>query len=144
MKKILLLAALSSTMILTANASAGELHNYKEIEAAVLHGRAIHIVVDFTKCTVSKKDMTDAMSSAVFTPNAISVMSDHIATSLKHFTLNDPSYPNQPIYEFVRYTINSDNSLVLSDQALDAVSYAALGDKQTITCTVDTSAKVYA
>jgi hypothetical protein len=139
MKKLFLLASL----LLTSTSFANELHHYNDVKAAVITGKTIHIAVDLSSCIASSKEMAQSTSIGVFTPNAIQVNNNHIATSLTHFTLNNPNFPGKPVYEFVRYTITEDNNVNLTDQVLDAVNYAPLSPKISFNCKIDTSAKIY-
>lgn len=139
MKKFILLASL----LITTNCFAGVLYNYNKIKAAVISGKAIHIVIDFSKCSSPKNESTQAMSViAVYAPNSLLVMNDHIATSLTHFTLNNPSFPGKPIYEFVRYTISDNNTVNVTEQILDA-NYTPLLHDFSFTCKLNSGAKIY-
>lgn len=53
-----------------------------------------------------------------------------------YFTLNDPYFPTKPVYEYIRYTMTSDNNLNLSYQALDATTYMPLTDKFLFDCKI--------
>ncbi|STX30036.1 VirK protein [Legionella beliardensis] len=139
MKKLILVAALLSA----ANSFADELHNFDEIKAAVITGKTIHIAIDFSKCSTPNKDLTQSMIVGVFTPNAIAVVADYMATSLTHFTLNNPQAPGKPIYEFVRYTITNKNYVNLTTQALDAVNYTPVADSFSFNCEIESGAKIY-
>ena len=84
------------------------------------------------------------MQLGLFTPNEIIVDTNgRIDASLKHFTLSDPNFPNKPIYQFVRYTLTSDNNVNLITQLLDAVNYADLEHKVSFDCKIDVGAKIY-
>ena len=138
MKKLALLASL----LISTNSIAGELHNFNEVKTAIVTGKTIHIAINFSRCSASNKGMTQSMSIGVFTPNAIAI-TDHIATSLTHFTLDNPSFPGKPVYEFVRYTITGDNNVNLTDQVLDAVNYTPISDKVSFNCKLETGAKIF-
>jgi hypothetical protein len=139
MKKFILLASL----LITTNSFADELHNFNEIKAAIITGKTIHIAIDFSKCSTSNNTTAQSMEVGVFTPSAIHVANDHIATSLTHFTLNNPSFPEKPIYEFVRYTITGDDNVNLIVHVLDAVNYTSVSDKVSFNCKIGSSAKIY-
>ena len=134
--------ALLSSLILSTTSMAGELPNYNAIKTSVLSGKSIHIVIDFSKCSTSAKNIADSTSVGIFSPSSIAI-TDHIATSLTHFTLNDPSFPARPVYEFVRYVITDDNHVNLTTQVLDAVNYGPISDKISFNCPLETAAKVY-
>lgn len=139
MKKRILLPFL----FLATNSFADELHNFAEVKSAIMMGKSIHIVTDFTKCSSSKKEAFQSTLIGVFTPNEIQIVNTHIVTSFMHFTLNNPSFPNVSIYEFVRYNITNDNNLNLSYQALDARNYSPLAEKASFNCKIDDAVKIY-
>lgn len=139
MKKIFLLASL----LITNTSFAYELHEYNEVMAAIILGKTIHILVDFLKCSTPNNERAQTMSVAAFTPNVISVIDDHIATSLLHFTMNNPNFPDRPVYEFTRYTLSEDNTVTLNGTVLDAVHYTPLSNKFSFTCKIDSGVKIY-
>jgi hypothetical protein len=139
MKKLILLTLLS----VATQANALELKNYNQIEAVLKYGKVIHIAVDFTQCTPVNARQLVSSALAIYTPSAVQVANDNIAASLKHFTLDNPAYPNKPVYEFVRYTFTADNVLTLTNQTLDATNFAPLGDPMTLTCKLTAGVKVF-
>ncbi len=139
MKKFILLTSL----IISTNIFADKLDNFDQIKHAITHGKTIHITVDFSKCTPSHNQTTNQMNVGIFTPHAIQVVNNKIATSLTHFTLNNPSFPDKPVYEFVRYTFTKDNNLNLTAQTLDARDYSSLSDKHELNCKINAGVKVY-
>jgi len=140
-KKLFLL----SSLFIVTNTFAAELHNFDQVKSVVTTGKSIRISIDFTKCTPEKNAVTqDTMNLGIFTPNEIIVDSNgRIDASLMHFTLNDPNFPDKPIYQFVRYTLTSDNNVNLATQLLDATNYASLKDKVSFDCKIDTGAHIY-
>lgn len=142
MKKFLLLPLLLTATSVFANV----LHNYDDIHAAVLDGKSIRIVTDFDKCTPHYRasKQRPGFGMGIFTPNEIIVGGDgSIAASFLHFTLNDPRAPSKPVYQFVRYTMTSDNNVNLSTKTLDAVTYAPITNSISFDCKIDSGAKVY-
>jgi hypothetical protein len=139
MKKFILL----SSLVLATPSFADQLQSYDEITAALTTGKSIHVVTDFAQCSTANKAAVKTMSMAIFTPNEIGIMSDHVAMSLNHFTINDPYFPGKSVYEFVRYTITPDNNMNVSLQVLDAVTYASLMDKISYNCKINTATKIY-
>lgn len=137
MKKIIFLI----TLLASTNSIANELRNFNAIKAAAKTGKNIHIIIDFEKC--SSPNNIQISTTAVFTPDAMLIANNRIITSLMHFTLNNPTYPGKPVYEFVKYTIADDNTVQVISQTLDAVNYAPLGNINTFNCSVDSSAQFY-
>lgn len=138
MKKISFLALL----LISTNNTAGQLHNFTEIKTAATKGKSIHIIIDFLKC-VTRNKAPAPVSMGVFTPNTIYITQDYVAASLMHFTLNNPGFPERPVYEFVRYTITPDNNVDVVAQTLDAVNYTPLSNKFSFYCQIGTGAKIY-
>jgi hypothetical protein len=138
MKKLILFTSL----LISTNVFADELHNFDQIKAAVLTGKTIHIAIDFSKCCPQNK-VAEQMSIGIFTPNTLQVTNHTIATSLTHLTLNNPRFPDKPVYEFARYTITADNQVNLMVQVLDATNYTPLTNKFSLNCKIDTDAKIY-
>jgi hypothetical protein len=137
MKKIIL----CSLLLASTQSFADTLHNFNDVKSAVLTGKSIHIVVDFSKCGTLHNQ---SMSAGIFTPNEIGVTDNHIATSLTHFTLNNPAYPNKPVNDFVRYTISDDTSVSVKSQALAATTYEPLESPSTVSCKIDEGVTIYA
>ena len=143
MKKLFLL----SLLFLATAGFAEELHHFDEIKSTVLLGKSIHIIINFSQCTTSspsKSATKDQYNIGVFTPNEIIVNSKgHIASSLTHFTLNNPRFPSKPVFEFVRYTITTDDNINVIAQVLDATDYTSLSRETSFDCKIDTAAKIY-
>lgn len=138
MKKLILFASL----LIATNGIADKLHHFNDIKTAAMTGKAIHITINFSKCSASNKTIPQNENVAVFTPNTI-MITDRIATGFNHFTLNNPTFPGRPVYEFVRYTITDDDNVNLTSQVLDAVNYSAISDKYSFNCKLGNGAKVY-
>ena len=129
------LAFLISLMI-SANSFAAELTNYDQVKTAISTGKSIHIIIGGTA------------SNAVtyigeYTPSEF-MITDRIAASSTHFTLNNPRYLDKPVYEFVSYTITNDNKLTMTSQVLDVINHVPIpGTKFSATYNLGTSAKIY-
>jgi len=139
MKRIFLLPAL----FLMGNCLADELHNFSEMKSAIVLGKSVRIVIDFSSCTTSAKTLTPIMTVAAFTPNEIGVTDDHIAASLTHLTMNNPAYKDQPVYEHARYTITNNNDVILTHYAMDAATYKLKAEPVTFNCKIDSGVKIY-
>jgi len=134
--------AFALTCFMVSTSFAEQLHNFTEIQSAITNGKLIRIVIDFQKCTGDKNSMIEK-TIGVFSPNEIQVTGNHIASSIMHFTQNDPRLPNTPVYDFSRYLIADDNNLTLTNQALNPQTYAPMTDKANYVCKLDESVKVY-
>jgi|SRR5579885_421958 hypothetical protein len=137
---------LFATALLFASTSfADQLHNYDQVKSAVVAGKSIRIFIDFSKCATSSKNAHMPSYLGLYSPNEIAINDDagYIAASLLHFTLNNPAFPSKPVYEFTRYTISNDNTVVMSDTPLNAGDFKPLNEKLTFTCKLDESARIY-
>lgn len=141
MKKIFLLPFL----FIANNGFADELQRFDEIKSAVIAGKSIRITIDYSQCITSSKSTTkNKYNIGIFSPNEIIVNSKgQIASSLTHFTLNNPEFPSKPVFEFVRYTVTSDDSVNVTAQILDATSYTPLANKTSFDCKINSAAKIY-
>ncbi|EKD73851.1 MAG: hypothetical protein ACD_45C00172G0003 [uncultured bacterium] len=140
MKKLILLGG----FFLTTATFAGQLHNYNDMVSAISSGKPLRFVTNFSQCeTNNKKASSSTTLIGSFTPNEIGVTDSHIATSLTHFTLNDPFFLGKPVYEFARYTITPDNRMSVTLEILDASTYTSLMDKISFNCQIDIATKIY-
>lgn len=137
MKKLIL----SLFLLMATNAFARELHHFSEVKKALTKGKSIRIAVNFVQCLSSKKP--SAFHIGLFSPNEIQIMQGRIAASLTHFTLDNPKFPNTPVYEFVKYLFTQDDNLALSSQVLDARNYSVLSDKFSMNCKIGEGVTVY-
>lgn len=138
LKKLIALSLLAGSTQLYAH----ELHDYAQIKSAIISGKTIHMVFDYSKCTPA--DANHAQYMGTFTPNEMLIKNDnYITTSLLHFTLSNPDVNYRPIYEFNKYVITMDNNLTWTHQILDAPTYTPMGDKTTTTCQIDAGVKFY-
>lgn len=139
MKKILAVAG----MMLATNGFAGQLIDYAQVKSAVLNGESIRIATDFSKC-LGKDNKSPKYSLGVFSPESIYVYADGtIKTSLKNFTLNDRNVPGKPVYQYVVYTINPDNTVRVSMYVMDAANYSMISTNEGNMCDLADGAKVY-
>ena len=139
MKKLLALAG----MLLATNGFAGQLTDYNQIKSAVMNGESIRIATDFNKC-IGKGNESPKYSLGVFSPESIYVYADGtIKTALKNFTLNDRNVPGKPVYQYVVYTINPDNTVRVSMYVMDAANYTMITKNEGNMCDLADGAKVY-
>lgn len=139
MKKLVL-----ATLLLTSNCFAGALHDFDAVKTAVMKGKTIHMVVDFTQCNKPMSGMEETIGvSGVFTPNEMLIVKNNIFASFVHFTTNNPRYNGKPVFEYVRYAITDANSVRVSFQTLAAADYTPLNEKSTVECKMDGGASIY-
>jgi hypothetical protein len=142
MKKIALIALLC----LAGNAFSGELSNYNDIKKAVQQAKSIRIVVTYSACnfTGEQSGPVPDFGVGIFTPNEILIDNEGVINaSMMHFTLKDPVVPNERVFQFLRYSIQSDNIIRLVSNSLDAQSYSSLSGSLSMECKLKTAAKVY-
>lgn len=149
MKKYLVLPFL----FLAANCFAKELANYDQVKAAVTAGQSLHIAIDFQKCTTPPRDeFLPNVSLGIFTPNETLITADgDIVTSLLHFTRSPiPGVADEvSYYQYVRYTITSDNNVSLKGKFLSPGTMLPLftanptSDQISIDCKIASGARIY-
>ena len=141
MKRLLCL----TTLLFASHCYADQLHNYEQIKSAIAEGKNIRIFVDYSKCTSSSKQKGMPNYSGAYTPNEITINNDagYIAASILHFTMNHPQFPSKSVYEFLRYTISSDNSILLTETVVNPVDYSPLSAKFSLNCKIDDGTKIF-
>lgn len=137
MKNIVLLALLLFCFASKAN----ELPNFKEIQHAITEGKKITFLINLGKCS-SEKPLGDITIST--TPNAFMMIgNERITTSKRHFTLDNPRAPNIPLFQYAKYTINSDGTVVIKLTLMKAFHYTKLNQSQ-IQCSLSEGFKAFA
>jgi len=133
------------TSLLIASVSfADQLHNYDQIKSAVTEGKLTRIVVDYSKCVITSEQKTIGNHNAIFTPNAMAITNDGgISSYLLYFTMNDPHYPGRGIYQYGKYLISKDNSLLITFSTLNAADFTALDGSVSLNCKIDDAAKIF-
>lgn len=113
---------LSLFLLLSASLSAAPIHSYPELAQALRAGKRFTIVVDHPH------------GCGYFAPTGMVLVSacedslEHIATSHLHFS----DYPGYPIYEYVKYTFNSDNSVVVNLAMYHPQNFTLIGEPFTL------------
>jgi hypothetical protein len=135
-KKILLsLIAIS----LTLNAFANPIHSYQSLVSAMHAGNYFVILSNLQQCT-GKSDMP----TGYFTPNAMLLVPatatapEHIATADLHFT----DGTGNPNYEYIKYTFNPDNSVVIRTTVYNPQNFQPVGTDHVIHCALDKGVEV--
>lgn len=137
MKKLLLLLS----MLSFSTVYAAPLSSYADVKNAVTSGKNIHIVVDFNQC--ADRQDADMQITGVFSPKSLLIVNEHIATSSRHFTLNHPRFKDQPVFEYIRYTFNENDELVLQATTLDARNQEILKKGHPVRCKIGQGVSVY-
>lgn len=141
MKKLLLIAGI----LLSTNVLAGPLTNYDQIKAALISGNYLRMVIDFSNCDVSNNQQHPLIGFGAYTPNETIIDREgNIIASFNHFTKMDYHFPNQPVYQYVRYTIKRNDNATVSIQVLDAKSFKPLTEKVEVNCPIASGLMVYA
>jgi hypothetical protein len=127
--------------LLAGSSFATSLSTYEAIKDAVEAGHQIRIGVDFARCTGSDNPL--GMRKAFYTPNEIVTNVDYVSASLTHYTLNDPAFPGQPVYQFAGYKFYPDNALVMTVQVLAAANHVPMAEKVIMRCALGAGVTVY-
>lgn len=126
------------TLSLSTYAS-DHLSTFQDIKTSLMKGDSVNLVVDLNQCT-STEDVTKhgtmvgglKVNSFLIRPN------NTISFSDTHFTVNSNQ---QPIMQFIRYTLNADNSVIFNMKTLELPSYNILGKEVSYKCTLNNGIK---
>jgi hypothetical protein len=139
MKKTCLLAlAIMATVFL--DAFAAPIHSYQELTSAMRSGDRFVILLDLQKCTGKS-----GMPTGYFTPAAMMLVPatektpERVVTSLLHFT----DYSGSPTYEYVKYTLNSDNSVAIRTIFYDPQNFKPIGEAHIINCSLGKGMEIF-
>ena len=132
-------------LICAGTASAHQLHTFAEVKTVLEKGSRIHFVLDFSKCDLGAKKNSPLNYSGYIVPNEMVINNDagYLATSILHFTLNEPGFQDRPVYVFSRYTLTNDGKMTLAYQTMDAQSFAPLNEKHSFVCNLDEGVRIY-
>lgn len=139
MKRICLL---SLVIMLTPclNVFAAQIGSYQELMTAMDAGNHFVIILDLKQCTGKPN-----MPTGYFTPNSMMLIpateatAERVVTSHLHFT--DRS--GNPAYEYIKYTFNSDNSVVIRTTTYDPQSFTPIGISHTFNCSVGNGIEIH-
>lgn len=137
MKKMIL----SALIVLSSAAHAEQLATFTDIADSISQGKKITLVMNIQECNAQKAPANSIVASVQ--PTAFLVIDNNrIATSLKHFTLDNPLARNNPVFEFVKYNINADGSVSIKNTVMNASNYQQLASFQ-IDCALNKGFKVF-
>lgn len=133
MKKICWLS-LVITLTTFLNVFATPIRSYQELTAAMRRGNHFVILLDLQQCTgKSGMPLGYFVPSAMMLVSATEMSPERIMTSHLHFT----DHSGTPTYEYVKYTFNSDNSVVIRTTFYDPQSFKPIGTAHTFKCSID-------
>lgn len=132
-------------LLVAGSVSAHQLHSYDEVQKVLEKGSRIHFVVDFAKCEANLKNISTLNYSGYIVPNEMVTNNDagYLATSILHFTLNEPGFQDRPVYVFSRYTLTKDGKMTMTYSTMDAQSFAPLTEKHSFVCNLDEGIRIY-
>jgi hypothetical protein len=139
MKKICLLG-LTIMAAMCSNAFAAPIHSYQELTSAMREGNRFVILLDLQQCTGKP-----GMPTGYFTPTAMMLVPatektpERVVTSLLHFT----DHSGSPVYEYVKYTLNSDNTVAVRTTFYDPQNFKPIGEARTLQCSLGKGVEVY-
>jgi len=120
-------------------ATADALTKYEDVFDYVDKNKGkIRIEVNASQCG---DDTVNEYYHEVYEPEPSEVLikwySYDIITSKTQFTKNDRRTAGRPAFRYINYTISKGNNVTITEELLDAVSYAPLTEKQTMICTLN-------
>ena len=130
------------TILVTAfiKLTAAPIHSYQELKAAVCAGERFVIVVDLKKCSGN-----DGMPIGYFAPKAMMIVPskettlERVLTSDLHFS----DHLSKPTYEYVKYTFNSDNTVVIHTTFYDPRDFSAFGTMHTVKSSLGNGIEIF-
>lgn len=136
MKKISLMLSL----LLPLCAQADNLKTFSEVEKAISKGKKLAFVLNLAKCDME----LPAPVTVTLRPDSVMLMGNNkITTSHRHFTINNPSYPNTAVYDYTKISINAENEVAVAFTTLNAEDYDPLGKTITTICQLNDGVVVY-
>lgn len=111
--------------------------NYNQLIKAIEKGKTIGVSIDFSEC-VPQMHM-----QGFYAPKSVIISREDVLFSDKHFTLNSPGYKGSPVIEYVHYTINPQNQLILNTTVVALPSYKKLTEYPPVTCQLGKAAHIY-
>lgn len=131
------------SVLFASTAFADELRNYDAVTASAIGGKTLHYVINFANCATKDKQLDAVMSFGVITPSVLSVMGNHVATSMIHFTLNNPVAMGKPAYEYARYTLTDNGNMSLEIRVFDAATYVPYEKEWRFDCQLGNGVRIY-
>jgi len=124
MKKLTM--ALLTTMAFSAQAA--ELATFPEAANAVAQGKQLTFVWKIKECT-SEQKLPEMVSS--IKPNAVMLINNRaITASDRHFTINDPFQPGQPVFDYTKHVLTADGQAGLHVTVMRASDYSIVKEFQ--------------
>ena len=137
MKKMILLAL----VVLSSVVRAEQLTTFMDIVDAISQGKKVTLVMNIQECSSQKLPLNSITASVQ--PDAFLIIDNNrITTSIKHFTLDNPIARGNPIFEFVKYNINSDGNISIKNTVMDATNFKQLATYQ-LDCSLNKGFKVF-
>ena len=134
MRKLILFILLFSVGSVYAN----PLGSYKQITNAINTGKNIKVVFDLNTCNPK------VPFQGFYSPRAIVIFNKTVSFSDEHFTMDNPSFPNQPIIENISYHLLQNGNFTINQTLLDPVNYQEKGTTQpTIICQLGEGVKFW-
>lgn len=129
MRKIWLLSLVIMAAFL--DVSAAPIRSFPELKSAIRAGNRFVMLLDLQQCTGKT-----GMPMGYLTPNAMMLIPatestpERVVTSHLHFT----DHSGNPTYEYVKFTLNSDGTVMIRTTFYDPQNFKPIGTPHTINC----------
>ncbi len=134
------LLSLSILAMTFLNLFADPIHSYQELTSAMREGDRFVILVDLQQCTgKAGMPMGYLAPKAMMLVPAKETIPERVLTSDLHFT----DHSGKPTYEYVKYTFNVDNTVVIQTTFYDPQDFKAIGSAHTMNCSLGRGVKIY-
>lgn len=140
--KLLLIATLFSN-VFTQITIASELIAFHSIQDAISNGEKINFVIESAKCNLDGNKPSDEVLSSFIPDSIIVIKNKKITATNLHFTLNNPSHNNSPIYEYIKYDLASNGKFTLDLTLLSSITMEPLVYQSTLTCTLGAGLRIF-
>ena len=110
---------------------AAPIQSYQELTAAIQDGKRLVFLLNLQECTGKP-----GMPIGYFTPTEIMLMPasetlpERVVTSFLHFT----EQSGKPVYEFVKFILNSDGTIAIRTAFYNPQNFEAIGLPHTLNC----------
>lgn len=134
-----------AALLALASLSVGaqELTSYDQVVDAISHqGQGIRAVWNVKNCQSDYPIDIDAVGSMI--PDSVmAIEGKYVTFASLHFTTHEPQYVGRGVYESSKFKLLPDNTLDMTTEVLDAMSFQKLGSVSHTTCTLGEGAKFY-
>ncbi len=119
---------------------AAPIHSYQELTSAMREGNRFVFLLDLQECTGNPSmPIGYLIPTTMMLLPATQTASERVATSFLQFT----DHSGNPTYEYVKFTLNSDDSVVVRTTFYDPKSFQPIGPVHTVNCSMGKGLEIF-